>query len=87
MKQELVIYFPGSGPCSAQSSSLWMDPDSSPHGPVWLGVHPFLGICQGTFPTQGSNPRLLTSPVLAGGFFTTGTTWKAQKPLYTAHCL
>ena len=85
MKHESVTYFPGSGPHTAQSSSLWMDPGSSPHGPVWLGVHPLLGICQGTFPTLGSNPRF--SPVLAGEFFTTGTTWKTQKPLYTAHCL
>ena len=87
MKHELVTYFPGSGPRSAQSSSLWMDPDSSPHGPVWFGVHALLGICQGTFLTQGSNRHLLHSPILAGGFFTTGATWKAQKPLYTAHCL
>ena len=30
-----------------------------------------LALFQGIFPTQGLNPRLLTSPVLSGGFFTT----------------
>ena len=30
----------------------------------------------GIFPTQGWNPHLLTSPALAGGFFTTSTTWE-----------
>ena len=31
---------------------------------------------QGVFLTQGSNPGLLGLPALAGGFFTTGATWK-----------
>ena len=35
-------------------------------------------LLQGTFPAQGSNPHLLLSPALAGGFFTTSTTWEAQ---------
>ena len=35
----------------------------------WTG----LPLLQGIFPTQGSNPGFdLTSPALAGGFFTTG---------------
>ena len=43
-------------------------------------------LLQGIFPTQGSNTRLLCLrhkdiqrmvPVLAGGFFTTSTTWEA----------
>ena len=34
-------------------------------------------LLQGIFPTQGSNLCLLTSPVLAGRFFTTSTTWEA----------
>ena len=38
-----------------------------------MGCHAFL---QGTFLIQGSNPRLI-SPALAGGFFTTSTTWEA----------
>ena len=41
-----------------------------------VGCHALL---QGTFPTQGSNPHLLTSPALASGFFTTGTTWEASR--------
>ena len=33
-------------------------------------------LLQGIFPTQESNPFLL--PVVVGGFFTPGTTWKAH---------
>ena len=44
----------------------------------WSVLHVLL---QGIFLTQGSNPRLLSlaSPALAGGFFTTSTTWEAIK--------
>ena len=35
-------------------------------------------LLQGIFLTQGSNSRLFRSPALAGGFFTTSTTWEAQ---------
>ena len=35
----------------------------------------------GIFPTQGLNPVSLTSPALAGGFFTTSTTWEVQHSL------
>ena len=35
-------------------------------------------LLQGIFPTQGLNPCFLLSPVLAGGFFTTSTTWEVQ---------
>ena len=28
---------------------------------------------------SGIRPKLLTSPALAGGFFTTNTTWKALR--------
>ena len=39
---------------------------------------------RGVFPTQGLNPRLLTSPALAGGLFTIRTTWEApQSPCST----
>ena len=37
----------------------------------WSGCHALL---QGIFPTQQSNPHLLMSPELAGGFFTAGNT-------------
>ena len=30
-------------------------------------------------PNQGIKPTSLMSPALAGGFFTTSTTWKAQE--------
>ena len=39
-----------------------------------------VGCCallQGIFPTRGSNLCLLRLPALAGGFFTTSTTWEA----------
>ena len=42
------------------------------------GCHTLL---QGISPTQGMNP-CLTSPTLAGGFFTTSTTWEARPLLY-----
>ena len=35
-------------------------------------------LLQGIFPTQGSNPRLM-SPALAGRFITTSTTWEAPE--------
>ena len=31
----------------------------------------------GDFPDPGIKPWFLTSPALAGGFFTTSTTWEA----------
>ena len=33
----------------------------------------------GTLPNPGIKPASLMSPVLAGGFFTTSTTWEAQR--------
>ena len=40
-----------------------------------LGCHFLL---QGTFLSQGLNHHLLTSPALAGGFFTASTAWEAH---------
>ena len=40
---------------------------------IAVGCHALL---QGIFPTQGSNPGLM-SPALVGRFFTTSATWKA----------
>ena len=54
-------------------------PGSSVHGDT-PGKNTGVGcraLLQGIFPTQGSNLCLLTSPVLAGRFFTTSTTWEA----------
>ena len=58
----------------------YSSPGSSVHGIIQaknsgVGCHAFL---QGIFPTQGSKPNLL-SPALAGGFFTTSTTWEAPE--------
>ena len=44
----------------------------------WSGL-PFP--LQGIFPTQGSKLCLLTSPLLAEGFFTTSITWEAKDTL------
>ena len=38
-------------------------------------------LLQGIFRTQGSNPSLLTSPALAGGYFTPSATWASSLPL------
>ena len=46
---------------------------NSPGKNTGVGCH---ALPQGNFPTQGSNPCLM-SPALAGGFFTTSTTWEA----------
>ena len=54
-------------------------PSSSVHGilqariPEWVAL-PF----SGDLPDPGIEPMSLASPVLAGGFFTTSTTWEAQ---------
>ena len=47
-------------------------PRDSPGKNTGVGCHSLL---QGIFPTQESNPHLL-SPALAGGFFTTSATWE-----------
>ena len=46
----------------------------SPDKNSGVGCH---AVLQEIFPTQGSNPYLLTFPALAGGFFTTSATWEA----------
>ena len=56
--------------CSLLGSSIHED---SPGKNPGVGCHVLL---QGIFVTQGSSPCLLT-PVLAGGFFTTSTTWES----------
>ena len=47
-------------------------PRDSPGKNTGVGFHSLL---QGIFPTEESNPHLL-SPALAGGFFTTSATWE-----------
>ena len=46
----------------------------SPGKNTGVGCHALL---QWIFPTQGLKLHLLTSPALAGRFFTTGATWEA----------
>ena len=41
----------------------------------WIGLSYPL---PGEFPYSGIEPMLLTSPALAGGFFTTSATWEAH---------
>ena len=48
----------------------------SPGKNTGVGCHAFL---QGIFLTQGLNLYLFSSPVFAGGFFTTSTTWEAWR--------
>ena len=61
-------------PCNSMGCS---PPGSSIHGilqaRILSGCH-FL--FQGIFPTQGSNPSLLSLTVLVGGFFTTSHLWE-----------
>ena len=54
-------------------------PWDSPGKNSGVGCHALL---QGIFSTQGSNPHVLLSPPLAGWFFTTSTTWEAQKEIW-----
>ena len=49
-------------------------PQNSPGQNTGADSHSLL---QGIFPTQGSNLSL-TSPALAGGFFTTSATWEVN---------
>ena len=48
-------------------------PWDSPGKHTGVGCH---AVFQGIFPTQGVNGHV-TFPTLAGGFFTTSTTWEA----------
>ena len=57
--------------CSPPGSSVHGD---SPGRNTGVGCHAFL---QGNRPNPGIEPVSLTSPALAGGFFTTGATWEA----------
>ena len=51
---------------------------SSAHGTLqarkleWVAI----SFSRGIFPTQGSEPKSLMSPALAGGFFTTSASWE-----------
>ena len=49
----------------------------SPGKHTGVGCHALL---EGIFPTRRLNAASLTSPVEAGGFFTTTATWEASVP-------
>ena len=51
----------------------------SPGKNTGVGCHT---LSEGIFPTQRSNPCIM-SPVLIGGFFTTGATWEAHLQVYS----
>ena len=55
-------------------------PWDSPGKNTGLGCHALL---QGNLPNPGIKPASLTSPALAGGFFTTSATWEAPLIGYT----
>ena len=61
--------------CSPSGSSVHGD---FPGKITGVGCHFLL---QGIFSTQGSNACLLNTPILAGGFFTTTTTWEDQQSI------
>ena len=69
--------------CSAVST-LYDPMDSSTPAPLFVGFSRqeyWSGLpCPppGDLPNPGIEPMSLRSPVLAGGFFTTSTTWEAQ---------
>ena len=58
----------------------YSSPGSSVHGifqartPEWIADPP-----PGDLPDPGIKPASLASPALGGGFFTTNTTWEAQR--------
>ena len=59
------------GPYGQQPTRL-LCPWNSPGKNTGMGCHVFF---QWMVPIQGSNPESLTSPALAGGFFTSSATW------------
>ena len=53
-------------------------PGSSVHGILQARILEWIAPCPppGDLPNPGIEPTSLASPALAGGFFTTGTTWE-----------
>ena len=65
--------------CSLPGSSVMGFPKQK----YWSGL---LFLSPGDLPDPGIKPGSLTSPALAGKFFTTGTTWEAQSLSRTLLC-
>ena len=65
-------------------STLWdprdcKPPGSSVHGTLQARILEWVAISSSRDPPNpGIKPKFLTSPALAGGFFTTSATWEAQ---------
>ena len=59
------------GPWPARLLCPWHSPSKN----TGVGYHALL---EGDLPDPGIKPASLMSPALAGGFFTTSTTWEAQ---------
>ena len=56
-------------------------PDSSVHGILQAGILEWVAMPPpGDLPDAGIEPVSLTSPALAGRFFTASATWKARIP-------
>ena len=69
---QLSLTLPSHGLQPAKLLCPWDSPGKN----TGVGGHALL---QGIFPTQGTEPESLTSPTLAGRFFTTSATWEAQQ--------
>ena len=56
----------------------WSPPGSSVHGILQAGILEWVAMpsSRGNLPDPGIEPAFLTSPALAGGFFTTRATWE-----------
>jgi len=66
--------------------TLWDPMDCSPVGSSVCGISQariLEWVAPRIFLTQGLNLHLLTSPALAGGFFTTSDTWEAFSTYFT----
>ena len=60
-------------------------PDSSVHGILQARIVEWVAMpTSGNLPDPGIKPGSLKSPALAGGFFTTSTTWEAQEGIGAA---
>ena len=63
-------------------ATLWTEDCQAPLSMGFSREQYWMGLpCapSGDFPDPGIEPASLASPALAGGFFTTSTTWKAQQ--------
>ena len=62
-------------------------PESSVHGILQARILEYPCPPPGDLPDPGTEPTSLTSPLLAGGFFTTSTTWEVHLGIMDSYCL